>query len=1046
SLLAPSSEGQLRALRRAYAAAGWDPGDPDLVECHATGTPVGDGEELRSLRELRPAGGPPCVVGSVKSNVGHLLTGAGAAGLVKVLRAMRHGVLPPTANFREPARGSVLAEGGGIRALAAAEPWDRRGPGVPRRAAVSAFGFGGINAHLLVEEGPGPGSARESITGSYSEPAAGAPVAVVGMAARFGPWGTLREFQERVLGGGGAVAAAPDPRSFGLPSPPGHYLREVRVPLDRFRIPPRELEEMLPQQVLMLLAAADALEDAGARTDAPDPGTGVFVGMGLDLNTTSFHLRWSLLPEARRWAAEREPGLPAEEVEAWAARLRDSCHPPLTANRTVGALGGMVASRLAREFRFGGPSFSVQGEEASGLRALEEAVRALRGGEVDRALVGAVDLAGDPRALAGSASLQPFSPSGLARPFDAGADGPVPGEGAAAVVLKRLEDALRDGDRIHCLVRGTGAAGGGAPGAPDPAAVVRAFERAYADAGVDPGTVGYLEAHGSGAPAEDAAEARAMASFFGRAANRAPFCVGSAKADLGHAGAAAGLASLVKAALCLRQEVLPPLRHLRAARPELAEASERFLLPGEPRAWIRDRAEGPRRAGVTALSVDGSAVHAVLEAPEGAGPGAAPADAPAVDLLLPLGAREEAILSVEADAAAGVEEGLIRLREFARDAGEAPVEALARRWYARNPSDPSRAFGAAVVARSRAEAVELADAALRAVREGTPAGGDGGGSGAAAARGRGGDRVFWSPEPLGGGLALVFPGSGNHFPGMGRDLGLSWPGVLRAQDRRTLHLRGQLAPEVFWSAASREDIERDHRALIFGQVALKTLSAEILLSLGARPEAVVGYSLGETAGLFALGAWTDRDGMYRRMRDSTLFTRDLAGPCNAARKAWGLGPEESVDWVLGVLDRDADEVRRALRGRRRVYLLVVNAPRECVVGGARAEVEALVRDLGAAFLPVRGVTTVHCEVVREVEGAYRDLHLMETAPPPGVRFYSGARCAAYEPDRASAAEAVTAQALSTLDFARTVEAAHGDGARFFLETGPGASCTRMIGR
>ncbi len=1060
SLLAPSSEGQLRALRRAYAAAGWDPGSVDLVECHATGTPVGDAEELRSLRELRSGATAPCVIGSVKSNVGHLLTGAGAAGLLKVLLALRHGVLPPTANVRAP-----VLDGEGIRVLARAEPWRPRSPDLPRRAAVSAFGFGGINAHLLVESVPLPAPSKVAAsaggcasTGS-AECESGMPVsgavlevssskkaqekaqiAITGMSARFGPWQSLRAFQERVLGGGGAVAAAREGRWWGEPSFPGHFIGEIRVPWDRFRIPPRELEEMLPQQVLMLLAASDALEDAGARTESPDPSTGVFVGMELDLNSTNFHLRWSLLPEARRWVAEREPGLPAAEAEAWARRLRDAAHPPLTANRTVGALGGMVASRLAREFRFGGPSFSLQAGEASGLRALEAAVRALQRGEIDRALVGAVDLAGDPRAARAADALRPFSPSGVARPFDARADGAVPGEGAAALVLRRLEDALADGDRIHAVVRGIGAAGGGGIEGPDPAAVERAFALAYGDAGVDPGTVAYLEAHGSGSPVEDAAEARAMASFFGRAANRAPFAVGSARADVGHAGAASGLASVVKAALCLRQEIVPPLRHLRAARAELAEAAERFLLPPEARPWMRDRADGPRRAGVTAIALDGNAVHCVLEAHEPA----AETQEQAQDLLQPLGAREEALFAFEADRADGVAEGLARLRDFARGAPEANVEALARRWFARHPADPSRAFGAAVVARSRGELQDLAEAALKAVREGGGPSGDG--NGMASPRGRASDRVFWSPEPLGGELALVFPGSGNHFPGMGRDLGVEWPGVLRAQDRRTLHLRGQLAPEVFWSAASREDIERDHRALIFGQVAVKTAVADLLRSLGVRPAAVLGYSLGETAGLFALGAWTDRDGMFRRMRDSTLFTRDLAGPCNAARKAWGLGPEEPVDWVLGVVDRDPETVSRALRGRRRAYLLIVNTPAECVLGGSRPEVEALVRDLGGTFHPVRGVTTVHCEVVREVEAAYRDLHLLPTTPPAGVRFYSGARGGTYEPDRESAADAVTGQALDTLDFVRIVEAAWGDGVRVFLETGPGASCTRMIAR
>ena len=154
SLLAPSSEGQLRAMRAAYREAGWSPGDVDLIECHATGTLVGDAVEFQSMQRLweteqAPARG--CVIGSVKSTVGHLLTAAGAAGVVKVLSAMRAEMLPPTANFSTPGPNVDLARSP-FRILSRAEKWERRTPQTPRRAAISAFGFGGINAHLLLEE------------------------------------------------------------------------------------------------------------------------------------------------------------------------------------------------------------------------------------------------------------------------------------------------------------------------------------------------------------------------------------------------------------------------------------------------------------------------------------------------------------------------------------------------------------------------------------------------------------------------------------------------------------------------------------------------------------------------------------------------------------------------------------------------------------------------------------------------------------------------------------------------------------------------------
>ena len=243
-LLAPHSEGQLRAMHAAYERAGWQPSDVDLIECHATGTPVGDAVEFASLRALWGESRGPCVIGSVKSNVGHALTAAGAAGLLKVLLAMNRGLLPPTAGFDRPAA-SLGLETSPFRVLAGPEPWPRRGEGEPRRVALSGFGFGGINAHVLIEEWM-PGEAAEVLP--VAPPV---PVAIVGLAAHFGPFVGLRAFQHRVLGG--VVEGEPTgPRNWwgaeaatwfegeGLADRPhlGYRIEEVVLPADRFRIPP----------------------------------------------------------------------------------------------------------------------------------------------------------------------------------------------------------------------------------------------------------------------------------------------------------------------------------------------------------------------------------------------------------------------------------------------------------------------------------------------------------------------------------------------------------------------------------------------------------------------------------------------------------------------------------------------------------------------------------------------------------------------------------------------------------------------------------------
>ncbi len=959
SVLAPSGAGQLRALRAAYADAGWEPTDIDLVECHGTGTPKGDAVEIGALRALwddnetdAAARTDLCVVGSVKSNVGHLLTGAGAVGLTKVLLALRHAELPPTAHFERAADRVPLADGP-FEVLSEPRAWPERADGAPRRAAVSAFGFGGINAHVLVEEW----RADVAPPAQPAQPAVAPPrVAVIGVAARLGNWESRSDVRLGLLRSK-PRAPAPATRDYGADAARSdddagvHEAGPIRIRPGRFRIPPSELASMLPQQAVMLDVAARALGDAGALA-APGDRTprlrsGVFVGMSLDLETTTFHLRWWIEAQATTWVAE---GADPAEVDAWIDVLMDAVGPPLTADRTLGALGGVVASRIAREFRFGATSFGLSSEETSGLTALMLGVRALERGDLDEALVGAVDLQTDVRAR------QAARAAGRLR----GA----PGDGAVALVLKRLDDARRDGDRVLAVIDEIDARGGGGLGEDTP--LTRENE-----------------------PCE------------------------SATRVVGDTGAARGLVDVARAVLSLDGQILPggaaPAQH-----------------------WLRDRVDGPRRAVISDTGVDGSAVTVVLEGDEQTPPRA-----------LPLGPPRHGLFVVEAASREDLRGALDALDSLARaTSGMNSVHAAARAWWRDHPST-GEGVAVALVARDTADLVDRIEEARQIVAGSRmPLRGDGA-------------RVFFSADPLArhGGVAFVFPGSGCHFHGMGRGLATAFPAVIAKRDRTNERLRSQLAADHFWGAAEPDAAHGpgpaldDLRPHITGQVALGTLVSDVVRHFGVQPTASIGYSLGETAGLFALGGWNDRDGMLRRIDRTTLFTLDLAGPCDAARAVWGVPGSEAVDWVMGVVDRPADEVRDALAAFDRAYLLIVNTDDECVIGGDRVQVGDAVAVLGSAFLPLEGVTTVHCDVVEPVRNAYHALHVFDdAAAPEDIRFYSCAWGRAYDVTSTSGADSIVENALHGFDFPRVVRQAWQDGVRVFVEMGPGSSATRMIGR
>ena len=442
-------------------------------------------------------------------------------------------------------------------------------------------------------------------------------------------------------------------------------IAEVAIPSDRFRIPPRELEEMLPQQSLLLRVASEAIADAGW-AEGTRLRSGCLVGLGLDLNATNFHVRWSLREKAREWDARLGLGLDDEALAAWAGELREGFGPALSANRTMGALGSIVASRVAREFRLGGPSFTVSAEETSGLRAVDVACGMLRRGELDSALVGAVDLPTDPRSRRVEAAL---NPSGLVV------------DGAAVVVLKRLEDAERDGHRVYAVIRGVG-----------------------------------LATLDDAASALDRAEAEAGLAETGEDVGRW---------DAGLAGAASGLASLVKAA------VVPG-----SASPA---GFSRRSAPGSGCVTARPGRGGRSREG---SGVDGNVARVVLEGHEPS------ASANRPDRLAPLGPLPEALFAVEGTDAAGLLAGLDRLEGLA-GSWDGPIEGLGRAWW-RADRDGGGRLAAAIVAdglTSLREGIATARARVASAEAG---------------KGRPGDRVAFSPRPTrdGGRPGVRVPGDG----------------------------------------------------------------------------------------------------------------------------------------------------------------------------------------------------------------------------------------------------------------------------------------------
>lgn len=399
--LAPATDGQVRAMEAAYQRAGLQPRDIQFIECHATGTPRGDRVELDSLAQVWGPGPKP-VIGSIKGNIGHPITASGIASLLKVLGSFDAGVLPPT-----PCDDPLDAIGThGFRLLAQAEPWAADGP---RRAAISNFGFGGNNAHLIVEEWTGEIPEVQAASKSPEQRRAERVViSAIGVIA--GEDVGLPTFVRRLVG----------PRDDASTK-----TTEITLGMTKLGFPPNDLQESLAQQTSILAVVDEALGQVGGLN--PDR-TGVYIGMCVDPQASRHGLRVRL---------RERLGVEADRDGWREANPRSARH--LTAAGVIGCMPNIPANRVHAQQDWRAPGFTVASEELSGLNALKLAMRSLQAHEIDAALVGASDFSHESAHRAAAATVLPD-------------DRRSPGDAAVALVLMRERDAAAKGYPVVAIL------------------------------------------------------------------------------------------------------------------------------------------------------------------------------------------------------------------------------------------------------------------------------------------------------------------------------------------------------------------------------------------------------------------------------------------------------------------------------------------------------------------------------------------------------------------------------------------------------------------
>jgi len=448
-------------------------------------------------------------------------------------------------------------------------------------------------------------------------------IAIVGLAARFPDARNLDDFWRNVRDGVESLETLGDAEldAAGVPvnvrSNPQFVRKgttlEGALLFDAgfFGLSPREAQILDPQHRIFLECAWEALEHAGHAPGMTEKSVGVYAGSSMNTYLLAQIMRDSALMEA------------AGGYQLMLGNDKD-----------------FLCTRVSYKLDLHGPSMNIQTACSTSLVAVEVACRALQAGECDMALAGGISVNFPQRAGYLYQDGMIFSPDGHCRPFDEGASGTRAGAGAGIVVLKRLADALADRDTIHAVIRGAAinndGAGKAGYTAPSIDGQVEVVATAQALAGVDPRSIGYIEAHGTGTPLGDPIEIAALTRVFRAATSDVGFCrLGSLKANLGHLDAAAGVAGLIKTVLALEHKEFPPLVNFRSSNPQLGLDQSPFTASARGSAWSRD--DGPRRAGVSSFGIGGTNAHVVLEEAPNIPCSASPRD----QHLLVLSARTE---------------------------------------------------------------------------------------------------------------------------------------------------------------------------------------------------------------------------------------------------------------------------------------------------------------------------------------------------------------------------------------------------------------------
>ena len=993
-LLSPNPKGQTLAYERAYNGS-ISKENTSYIECHATGTPLGDVTEINSLETFFGDNPDKLRLGSVKSNMGHMLTAAGMPSLMKVLLSMEHNVIPPGINMST----AIQSEKGWFkREQIIEEPlkWETN----YKQAAVNSFGFGGTNAHLVVENHH-KGESEKHKNISLKK------MAITSMEVHFGDCVNLETYYQSIFEGRQHFSEMPQDRWKGFEknnellvdfsldpktSLKGNFIEEFDMDLMRYKIQPNEINTMEPQQALILKVADEAIQKSNLKRGG---NVAVLIAMNPELAIHHYLARWD-----SEWQLEKALDSAGVDLdEAQKATLLAECRNILyqignvqTPSQHTSFVGNIMSSRISALWDFNGPSFTITNGDNGTTRALEVAQNMLSLGEVDAVVVGAVEFSASMEAVLLRNLVDTINQNQKpSLSFNADDYGWLIGEGASAIVLK-ASDTVKKEDIVYAKIEAIG------------------------DLVTDK-KIALQELVASGFKQEDQLEQEQLL------ANNldTKIALGSAKTHIGHAFAASGLASIVKTALCVYHQFIPGIPNWNSLKNDTLKNSN-YYFPSQSRPWVNET-KNPRQALVN-LSLNSRVKLSEYSNPKNQ----------KIDNFL-----KKHLFVLKGNTQKELIENLNLIR---KDILVDDLDFIAQAYFDK-ASKIKATYSIVLIASSQksilqditfiVKQLDIAFANNSDIK--LPSG------------------SFFSPNPSAdtGDLAFVYPGSATSYEGLGRDLFQFFPNLLGDFEHQIPNLKDffgldYLFPKKQDSSTQSLDIQSDAISMMSAGVLYATLYTHILREyFGLKPKAAMGYSMGECSSMwYALGIWNPSEGT-KVFRNSPIFKNRFSGDLELLAEEWNISSKEAkAKWQSWILLERKEKVEAHLSKFEKVSITFINSKKELIISGDKSQCELLIAELNCASVLVPFQNIIHNEFCKKEYDGLIEMHNFPLENQSEVNFYSSLTGEKIPMNSLTIAQNSTEVCCKTVDFPAFTKKMSTNGFSTFVELGPNSTCTNWI--